>query len=585
MIWRDAEAEPSHPERDRQQRREPLPDRSRDRDRGKHAKPVHVWKWPQYAQHRQTERVPRADCRAKSARPRVARPQGEGMSSLVEHGRSTRNGKALRRIDFNDLAGNRRSLYLGTVTKTAGQQFQVFFDRLLERRILNQSLDSETTSWVRGLSSPCVEKLVRYGLVDKRLQKPPMPTIEEYLEACLADAQRRVLQNRLRASSVVQLSKTKGKLLDFFDKSIRIDRLAEFNAAEWREALFESRKKGKEKLELATVNLHCRNARGLFAHAVRNGVIESNPFGQLESDSPVPTEEEKRERYIERDDIFKVLEVLRGSKLRMVVALARFAGLRTPSETHCVEWRGVDFERQLFRVYSPKKHRAGTSAEKATRRVPILGYLRPFLNEAFTERQPDSKCVVSMSRNNLHRELREAMALAGVEAEWVRPFQSMRMSCEMDLLGAGTLPFVAALWMGHSPKVQEDHYAAILDEHFAAAAKIGTLPQQNTQQQAGAGGRREPQDAPADDSEKTDCQSESRCLASTCASSRSDTEWPRPDSNWRPRDYESLALTAELRGRFPNRVRFYGRGGYAWRRRRPSWPHPRVHEPHRRHLR
>jgi integrase len=65
---------------------------------------------------------------------------------------------------------------------------------------------------------------------------------------------------------------------------------------------------------------------------------------------------------------------------RTIIALARFGGLRCPSEVLSLEWRHIDWERNRITVPSPKTDRYDG---KACRTIPLFADLRPFLEEAF----------------------------------------------------------------------------------------------------------------------------------------------------------------------------------------------------------
>ena len=53
----------------------------------------------------------------------------------------------------------------------------------------------------------------------------------------------------------------------------------------------------------------------------------------------------------------------------LIFALARYGGLRTPSETKSLKWGDVDFERGRIRVPSPKtEHHEG----KGSRLIPLF---------------------------------------------------------------------------------------------------------------------------------------------------------------------------------------------------------------------
>lgn len=76
---------------------------------------------------------------------------------------------------------------------------------------------------------------------------------------------------------------------------------------------------------------------------------------------------------------------------------------------------------------------------------------------------------MSLSRNNLHRTVRQAIQRAGVEP-WDDLFQALRRSCETDLARLFPQHAVSA-WIGHSPAVSHKHYLQVTDDLFEAASQ------------------------------------------------------------------------------------------------------------------
>src|SRR5262249_27074771 len=151
---------------------------------------------------------------------------------------------------------------------------------------------------------------------------------------------------------------------------------------------------------------------------------------------------------------------------RLLLALARYGGLRTPSEPLALEWTDVNWERGRFRVVAPKtKHEDG-----GERWVPLFPELRPFFEEAFERAAPGAVHVVSRWRDtqkNLRTGLLRILRRAGVKP-WPRLYQNMRASRETEL--AEWFPIsVVAEWLGNSPKTALAHYTQVTEEHFQKA--------------------------------------------------------------------------------------------------------------------
>jgi hypothetical protein len=177
---------------------------------------------------------------------------------------------------------------------------------------------------------------------------------------------------------------------------------------------------------------------------------------------------------------------------RLLLALARYGGLRTPSEPLALEWTDVNWERQRFRVIAPKtEHQDG-----GERWVPLFPELKPFLEDAWDRAKPGQTYVITRWRDtekNLRTGLNRILRRAGVKP-WPRLYQNLRASRETEL--AESFPIhVVAEWLGNSPKTALAHYTQVTEEHYQRAAKSGAVEVQKPVQQGAAPSRALSQDS------------------------------------------------------------------------------------------
>jgi len=152
----------------------------------------------------------------------------------------------------------------------------------------------------------------------------------------------------------------------------------------------------------------------------------------------------------------------------LIVALARFGGLRTPSETMALRWSDINWEKNRVRVPSPKtEHHSGGGS----RIIPLFPDLRPYLEEAWDEAEPGTEYVITRyrgdSRLNLRSRLLDIIRLAGLK-EWPKLFQNLRSTRETELAERFPMHVVCA-WIGNSEPVAAKHYLQLTDEHFERA--------------------------------------------------------------------------------------------------------------------
>ena len=170
-------------------------------------------------------------------------------------------------------------------------------------------------------------------------------------------------------------------------------------------------------------------------------------------------------RFITRQTTQKVLEACPDYEWRLLVALARYGGLRVPSEALTLTWPDVDWEHGKITVHSPKTEH---HPDGAFRVIPLFPELRPYLEEAWEQAEPGAVYCISRWRHaaqkaaagwancNLRTQFQKIIRRAGIEP-WPKPWQNLRSSRETEL--AEDFPVhVACVWIGNSKPVALEHY-------------------------------------------------------------------------------------------------------------------------------
>lgn len=176
---------------------------------------------------------------------------------------------------------------------------------------------------------------------------------------------------------------------------------------------------------------------------------------------------DSRKHFVSRDITEKVLEACPDAEWRLIVALARYGGVRTPSETLGLRLNDVDWVNDRFTVTSPKTKKQG----KPWRVVPLFPELRPYLEDAADLAPKDAEFFINRYRDknaNLRTQFNRILKRAGV-TPWPRLFQNLRASRETELANEYPLHVVTA-WLGNTPSVASKHYLQITDSHFAQAS-------------------------------------------------------------------------------------------------------------------
>lgn len=173
-----------------------------------------------------------------------------------------------------------------------------------------------------------------------------------------------------------------------------------------------------QSLAYATVRLQCRNAKTIFNEATEREPIRANPFRKLVSRAVAA----KRDRYVTPDEITAILDACPDIRWRVLVGLARLAGLRVPSETHILTWADLDWDKNRPTVHSPKTERY---EGKDKRSVPNVPELMAILQDGFDAAEEGEERVCWLSRNNLHRQVRQVLRRTNI-TPWRDMFKALR---------------------------------------------------------------------------------------------------------------------------------------------------------------
>lgn len=293
-------------------------------------------------------------------------------------------------------------------------------------------------------------------------------------------------------------------------------------ASDWRASIV------KTGLSEAAAKTHCGNVKTIFNDALTRKIITENPFLHLASGVTAT----KNDYYVTPEQCQKIEEACPTLEWKLIFGLARYASLRTPSETRLLTWRDVDWHRGRLTVRSPKTERY---AGHEQRLVPITPKLMALLQDAFDAAEPGEEQIIKTSGGTgwVHSTMKNIIRAAGL-VPWDDLFQTMRRSAEIEW--AQTFPqYVVSRWIGHSITVSGRHYAnSIPDSLFERAAGLKKEPEgvaqnpaQYTPESTGNSGKMELVGA----GQKSENPAENPIKSGVC---EVPDIWRRRDSNPRP---------------------------------------------------
>lgn len=381
------------------------------------------------------------------------------MASLVTY------GDKLRRVEFTlTPGGTRRVVRLGRMTSKRAKAAHERIEQLISDKLLNRPHDAELSRWLSELDETILGRLRVAGLASG--VGLTRTSLGGFLE-------RFTKNHQVKPSTATFYGHTTRNLLEYFGAARLICDITEADADSWRSWLSDH-----EKLAPATVGRRVIAARTIWKKAVRWKLTPTNPFSEVRGGTQ---QNEQRKYFVSQDVIKRVLDACPDSQWRALVALARYGGLRNPSETLALRWQDINWDDETgsILVHSPKTaHYEG----KGTRLVKLFPELRRELLKEFEQAEDGAVYVITRYRDakqNLGTHFARIIKAAGLKP-WPRLWQNLRASRETELIREHGIA-QACRWIGNSPAVAAKHYDMIMG-HDAGLDLGGPLEAQQKAQ-------------------------------------------------------------------------------------------------------
>ena len=347
------------------------------------------------------------------------------------------------------IDGTRPKIALGKCNKRQADTVRVHIENLVSARQLQTSIVQETVDWVADLDGSLRSRLEALRLIEPR-KGVGIPTISEWVGRYIAG------RTDVRPNTMLNYKKTAKDLVSFFGTNRRLDTITQGDADAFAIQL-------KGRLAQGTANRRIGRAKQFLRAAVKHKLIGENPFAELKSgDSTNP----EKFYFVTREEIDAILDNCPDMQWRLIFTLARYVGLRCPSELLLLRWSDVNWEKMRLTIRSPKTEHQG----KASRVCPIFPEVAPVLWEAYEQAQPGETYLVTSyrdSKQNLRTHATRIIRRAGLNV-WPKLFVNMRSSRETELVEEYPVHVVTA-WIGNSPEIARKHYLQTTEEHFQRA--------------------------------------------------------------------------------------------------------------------
>ena len=361
--------------------------------------------------------------------------------------------KHAKRCVWFHVDGKRRAIYFPAMSYYDAVATKQAVEDLVAAKHLGTDPKKKTLSWLAVLDEKQFHKVLKAGLIEPRQNT----LLGDFLTAYIKE------RDDVQANTKRKWNSTHKELLNFFEASKPLRNITPGDTEQWRRQLG-----GSRTINENTRRKHTAVAKVFFNAAVKKRLIESNPFADLKATIIAdPT----RFHYIGRLEAQRVIDACPDTEWRLIFTLARFGGLRCPSEILALRWADVNWPHLRMRVRSSKTaHHVG----KDSRLVPIFPELAPYLEDAADLAEPGAEFVITRYRernSNLRTQLHRIIDRAGL-TPWPKTFQNLRSTRQTEL--AESFPaHVVCAWLGNSQDVARAHYLQVTDEHFdRGAAKV-----------------------------------------------------------------------------------------------------------------
>lgn len=266
-------------------------------------------------------------------------------------------------LAFNFIApdGKKRTWYFTKeYTREDAESLRVFIVELLKLRSLGVTPNALQLERIQSTPTRVQKRLFSLNIVEETAVCKYVPTLAEFCAEYVGT------RTWLSASAKSKDETVITKLPLYFGAETRLDKVTPWEAEKFCAWLRRPVAEGGRGVAPTTFGRELRDYKRIFRKATKAGFVKENPFEDLKSGGKQT--DKLRQKYVERKRIWSILERLdpvKDADLRFVVALARFGGLRIPSEIRRLKFADFDFEEGFF--YIDEKTKTGA------RRVPLFG--------------------------------------------------------------------------------------------------------------------------------------------------------------------------------------------------------------------
>jgi hypothetical protein len=339
-------------------------------------------------------------------------------------------------INFSEY-GKQRTLYLGRdFTSSSADRICKIVSEILGCRKRGDVVPLEVVRRIELLPERVQKSFERLGLVAGTGSWTLAKLLESFYES----------KSHLKASSQTADRQVGKLLIGFFGGERRLSSITKLECERFRNQYLSCHSECTRSREL-------RRCRTIFRFAVEGGALSVNPFDKV----PIRVDVNlSRQVYVDRSMITKVMEHCRDDHDRLILALARFGGLRIPSEIR--QLRFCDFTENVIRIHKETKTGA--------REVPLFGEIREIFGRLVASTGGVVTCdsCPALSSGKIFSHLGDfrtrivtAIRASGV-VQWTKLFINLRSSCITDMVERRYSEKMLDSMFGNSSAIRQLHY-------------------------------------------------------------------------------------------------------------------------------
>jgi hypothetical protein len=341
--------------------------------------------------------------------------------------RAYRTSQGNWQLNFSEH-GKQKTLYLGkSFTASAADRVARIVTEIIACRDCGDALPADVLRRVGALPQRVRESLERFGLVVGQYDQTLSELFQRFIKT----------KAHKKPKTIKHYNQWFRRLSGFFGAETKVSSIQRSDVERFADFCIDV-------LSPCTVFRGLGTCRIIFRYAVELGIISRNPFSQVRRGQRT---NEFRQYYVERETINKVLTACENDFERLIIVLARFGGLRIPSEIRHLRYG--DFTDTVIKIHQDTKTGA--------REVPLFREIK----EVFRRLSGTPGDLIFSG--NLVKEWGQWQMLAcTIErvglTRWPKFFVNCRSSCITDLSEMGYSEKTLDSIFGNSTEVRKVHY-------------------------------------------------------------------------------------------------------------------------------